>query len=230
MDSSIKSLTITGAAAEMPRRSTVGSRKKRSVVKHSGEDEMEDPEFMEHSRKYTQQPMVQAMAQPMAQPSVKPMAQPIQPHAPRQAPVINLRTEVEKVSDAQAQAQPAIKLLAKPALTQGPNTGEGRVILNPPKVNRVKLQPKIAQSATKQQVSNTHATTRKARKIKLSTTSLSHRFTRAKRVKEDTDKKTASSIRDFLVQKGVIQEKSKAPERMLRSMYRDFMLLKDTAL
>ena len=52
MDSSIKSLTITGAAAEMPRRSSVGSRKKRNTVTHAAEDDMEDPEFLEHSKKY----------------------------------------------------------------------------------------------------------------------------------------------------------------------------------
>ena len=44
------------------------------------------------------------------------------------------------------------------------------------------------------------------------------------------EKKPLDTIREYLVQKGVIQEKSKAPERMLRSMYKDFMLLKDTAL
>jgi hypothetical protein len=226
MDSSIKSLTITGAAAEMPRRSTVGSRKKRNTVTHAAEDDMEDPEFLEHSKKY-----LQAQAPAPAQ-AARPTYVPVQAQLPipsprpmqSQAPIINLRTEVEKAQES------SIKLLAKPAPTQGPNTGEGRVILNPPKVNRVKLQPKIAHPPAKHHVSNTHATTRKARRIKLSTTSLSHRFTRAKRVKEDTDKKPTSSIRDFLVQKGVIQEKSKAPERMLRSMYSDFMLLKDPAL
>lgn len=228
MDSSIKSLTITGAAAEMPRRSSVGSRKKRNTVTHAAEDDMEDPEFLEHSKKYA----LAHAPQPIAMQAPRPVQLPIHIPSPRpaqvqaQTPVINVRTDVEKVSDSQSQA--SIKLLAKPV--QGHNTGEGRVILNPPKVNRVKLQPKIVQPSAKHHVSNTHATTRKARRIKLSTTSLSHRFTRAKRVKEDTDKKPTSSIRDFLIQKGVIQEKSKAPERMLRSMYSDFMLLKDTAL
>ena len=222
MDSSIKSLTITGAAAEMPRRSSVGSRKKRNTVTHAAEDDMEDPEFLEHSKKYALAQTQPAQPIPRQAPILIPSPRPVQAQAQAQAPVINVRTDVEKLQE------PSIKLLAKP--TQGPNTGEGRVILNPPKLNRVKLQPKIAHSSAKHPVSNTNATTRKARRIKLSTTSLSHRFTRAKRVKDDTDKKTASSIRDFLVQKGVIQEKSKAPERMLRSMYSDFMLLKDPAL
>jgi hypothetical protein len=59
---------------------------------------------------------------------------------------------------------------------------------------------------------------------------LTHRFTRAKKVKDDTEKKPIESVREYLIQKGVIQAKSKAPEKMLRSMYADFLLLKDQAL
>jgi hypothetical protein len=44
------------------------------------------------------------------------------------------------------------------------------------------------------------------------------------------EKKSGGSIRDYLIQKGVIQAKSKAPEKMLRSMYSDFMILKTQAL
>jgi hypothetical protein len=61
----------------------------------------------------------------------------------------------------------------------------------------------------------------------MSLSNLSHRFTRAKRVHEDTQKKTIDSIRSYLVEKGVIQMKSRAPEKMLRSMYNDFNMLKD---
>jgi hypothetical protein len=73
-------------------------------------------------------------------------------------------------------------------------------------------------------------TTRKARRIKLNVSNLTHRFTRAKKVKDETEKKSMDTVRDYLVQKGVIQAKSKAPEKMLRSMYADFMMLKDQAL
>jgi hypothetical protein len=92
---------------------------------------------------------------------------------------------------------------------------------------RVKLQPKSAHGAV---TSSGTDTTRKARRIHLSVGNLNHRFTRAKRLKDDIEKKPMSSIRDYLVGKGVIQQKSKAPEKMLRSMYSDFMLLKDQAL
>lgn len=104
-------------------------------------------------------------------------------------------------------------------------TRETNVILNPPKQSRVKLQPKI--HSLKQPELNT---TRKARRIKLNVSNLTHRFTRAKKVKDETEKKSMDIVREYLVQKGVIQAKSKAPEKMLRSMYADFMMLKDQAL
>jgi hypothetical protein len=107
--------------------------------------------------------------------------------------------------------------------------GGAKVILKPAKNPRVKLQPKGVNQAAPQ-ATRSEPQTRKARRIRLTVSSLNHRFTRAKRLKDDTEKKSISSIRDYLIQKGVIQEKSKAPEKMLRSMYRDFMLLKDTAL
>ena len=47
---------------------------------------------------------------------------------------------------------------------------------------------------------------------------------------DETEQKPVESIRDYLVQRGVIQQKSKAPEKMLRSVYSDFMLLKNRAL
>jgi hypothetical protein len=104
---------------------------------------------------------------------------------------------------------------------------QSNVILKPLKQPRVKLQPKTVHAIVS---SSGTDTTRKARRIHLSVGNLNHRFTRAKRVKNDTEKKPMTSIREYLVGKGVIQQKSKAPEKMLRSMYSDFMLLKDQAL
>jgi hypothetical protein len=186
MDSTVKSLVITGAAAEDATRSRqkkISTRKQRQIVKE------EDDELLEQVKHHAK----------------------IQ--IPQPKPIINLESKV-----LQQPPQIQIKPISKPV--------ESNVILRPPKIQRVKLQPKIQQ----QTPSETLHTTRKARRIHLSTTNLSHRFTRAKRVKEDTEKKPVSSIRDYLVSKGVIQQKSKAPEKMLRSMYSDFMLLKDQAL
>ena len=119
------------------------------------------------------------------------------------------------------QAIPMVQAMVQPKPDYIPLEG-GNVILKPPKNPRVKLQPKLQPSLV-----NTNQT-RKARRIHL--INLTHRFTRAKRVHADTGNKSMDTIREYLIQKGVIQVKSKAPEKMLRSMYSDFMLLKDQAL
>lgn len=195
MDPSIKSLTITGSAAEDATRSRLkaaglGSRRKRTPVKD------EEDEFIENAKKFSIQPK-------------PPMEIKILPKEQKQVvlqPKVQVQVQEPKVQE------PKIEL-------------QTNVILNPPKQSRVKLQPKI-HSTTK----DAPNTTRKARRIKLNVSNLTHRFTRAKKVKDDTEKKSMETVRDYLVQKGVIQAKSKAPEKMLRSMYSDFMLLKDQAL
>ena len=118
-------------------------------------------------------------------------------------------------AQAQTQAQAPVNQEVKPISS---------VILNPPKVQRIKLQPKAIHV---QHVQKQVAGTRKARRISLSLSNLNHRFTRARRVHDDTQKKPIDTIRSYLVDKGVIQMKSKAPEKMLRSMYNDFNMLKD---
>jgi hypothetical protein len=200
MDSTVKSLVITGAAAEDATRSRqkkISTRKQRQIVKE------EDDELLEQAKQH---------AQKQVQTQLQTQLQQTQIQQPQQKPVINLESKV-------IQPQLQNQQVKKPV--------ESNVILNPPKVQRVKLQPKAHHTQAPVTELNT---TRKARRIHLSTTNLSHRFTRAKRVKEDTEKKPVASIRDYLVSKGVIQQKSKAPEKMLRSMYSDFMLLKDQAL
>ena len=193
MDPSVKSLTITGSAAEDATRSRLkaaglGSRKKRSQVKD------EEDEFIEQAKNFTLH-------------KVEPKAE--------------VKQEVKIIPKVEPKVEP--KLLPKPEVVQKIETN---VILKPPTQSRVKLQPKI-HSNVKEPILNT---TRKARRIKLNVSNLNHRFTRAKKVKDETEKKSMDTVRDYLVQKGVIQAKSKAPEKMLRSMYADFMLLKDQAL
>ena len=182
MDSSIKSLTITGTAVEDANRSRQAgkSRKRREIVKD------DETEFLDSAKKFVMQQKI---------PEQKPI---------EQKPVI-----------------------IKPVITQvqSPVT-ESSVILKPPKQARVKLQPKIQQPTKPVEIGGT----RKARRIRLHVANLTHRFTRAKRVKDDTNNKPTEEIRKYLVEKQVIQANSKAPEKMLRSMYADFMLLKDQAL
>jgi len=191
MDPSIKSLTITGSAAEDATRSRLkaaglGSRRKRTQVKD------EEDDFIEKAKTFTTNAKIQEAT--------------ILPKAPLEVKVIPKPVVQEKLVE------------PKPELT--------KVILNPPKQSRVKLQPKILHSNVKEPLN----TTRKARRIKLNVSNLTHRFTRAKKVKDETEKKSMDTVREYLVQKGVIQAKSKAPEKMLRSMYADFMMLKDQAL
>ena len=179
MDPMIKSLTITGTAAEDATRSRLKgskSRKKRTDT---------EDEFTEQIKSFSSQ--------------TKP-------------PVI--------------QASPPIQVnIIKPVVRPLEQIKQTNVVLNPPKQARVKLQPKSQVLKTPEVI-----TTRKARRIKLNVSNLTHRFTRAKKVKDETEQNPVESIRDYLVQRGVIQEKSKAPEKMLRSMYSDFMMLKGPAL
>jgi len=184
MDSTIKSLTITGSAAEDATRfrQKAASRKKR-VIK----DE-DDSTFIENAKKFVTGTTAVAIKEPIKE-----------------------------------QVQKPIPIIQKPVI---PQPQESNVILKPPKQARVKLQPKSAHPIAQA----TENTTRKARRFKLTVGNLTHRFTRAKKVKDETEKKPMNTIRDYLVERGVIQTKSKAPEKMLRSMYSDFMLLKDQAL
>jgi len=199
MDSNVKSLIITGTAAEDATRfRQKGSRRKR-IKEQEPQIEEKDDQFIEQVKKISlvksapvTAPVTTRMAAPMATQS-----------AITQTPQVSMQ----------------------PQQPQQPQ--QSNVILKPLKQPRVKLQPKSAHGSL---ISSGTDTTRKARRIHLSVGNLNHRFTRAKRLKDDIEKKPMSSIRDYLVGKGVIQQKSKAPEKMLRSMYSDFMLLKDQAL
>jgi peptide deformylase len=201
MDSSIKTLTITGAAASSAsevKKSRRASRRKK----------VEDDEGLEMPVEPVKQ--IQIEKTYAALPSV--------PSVPLAAPKINTGSRVTLVAPQQkpviSPTQPVEKQEVKTATS---------VILNPPKVQRIKLQPKAHVQHVQKQV----AGTRKARRISLSVSNLNHRFTRAKRVHDDTQKKPIDTIRSYLVERGVIQMKSRAPEKMLRSMYNDFNMLKD---
>ena len=218
MDASIKSLVITGAAVEDAARSRrpVGSRKKRSTRQ---EDEELLDKIKEFSSQESPRPIIKLDTPVNQEPKVE----------------LKLQPKVEVKQEIKVEPRPEVKVELRPKLEVKPEPkpepvydGTPKVILKPSKNPRVKLQPKGGNHNTS--IANSMPHTRKARRFRLSVSSLNHRFTRAKRVKDDTEKKSMSSIRDYLVQRGVIQEKSKAPEKMLRSMYRDFMLLKDTAL
>ena len=210
MDSSIKSLTITGSAATdaMKPRRGLGrstSRKKRSDLEQEPEAELEP---IENARR-----IVFGKPVPAPAPAAAPVPVPVPAPVPIPKPPITMYSP------------PIASPMASPAKPT-PVHVESKVILNPPKNQKVKLQPKIQNKIQpKAQPLNQ---TRKARRVHL--VNLTQRFTRAKRVRDDIQKQPMDSIRMYLIQKGVIQAKSKAPEKMLRSMYSDFMLLKDNTL
>ena len=225
MDASIKSLTITGTAVDDAKRSRqkgMQSRKRRAVIVNEGP--LEEPVSSANL------PQPARPAQPPAIPAqlIRPVipAQPVRPAEPLRAaepvrPAEPLRA-AEPVRPAQAlrPAEP-VKIISLEKATV-PCSAQ-KVVLNPPKQIRVKLQPKPTPVITQPSINST----RKARKIQLVVSNLNQRFTRAKKVKDETENTTIDSIREYLIQKGVIQEKSKAPEKMLRSMYSDFRILKE---
>jgi len=204
-DDSIKSLTITGTAAEDGMKSRrPSSRKRRQKV----EDIYEEPDPLAPP----EPPMPTRTMARVQQAPVKP--QPQQQQQPQQS-----------------QQQQADRVPWKaPPISQEGGQPAGKIVLNPPKTPRIKLQPKTSQVAAKTVPQASTNTTRKARRFRLTVSNLNHRFTRAKKVAEQSNRQPIQSIRDYLLQKGVIQAKSKAPEKMLRSMYSDFMILKDPAL
>ena len=211
MDGSIKTLTITGAAATRgsddnakPRRASGGSRRKRLPVQ---DDTDEDG--------YTV-PVVKAIAT-VGAPTVG-------------TPTVG-STIIQKLETPQVPkhfVRPAKPLATVPAVPVVANTvvGPQSVILKPRIQPRINLRPK-QQAIPTQPTQQGSLQTRKARRIHLTTSSLTTRLTRAKKVRDETEKKSIDTIRSYLVGRGVIQAKSKAPEKMLRSMYGDFTLLKD---
>jgi len=229
MDASVKNLTITGSAAIMkgdptkPRRgpgasSAAGSavsRKKR-VVHEQDVDEEPVPESNKR--------VVFGAPKPL----ITPIVDSVLAQKPTVLPAVSLAaalaTPTTPITSSIVSPVSKVTLLPKPPMN--PGTGTQKVILNPPKSQRVKLNPKIPGATTS--VGSTHAKlnhTRRARRIIVP--NLSSRFTRAKKLRDETESSPIDTIRNYLIQKGVIQSKSRAPEKMLRSMYNDFSLLKD---
>jgi hypothetical protein len=219
MDASVKNLTITGAAASLgdtakPRRKRGVSRKKPSEALDT---EREEDDVME---------------EPVS--PVKAVISKIMPPAPVQTPATAQVKQLQTPAIAQVRAPQTLPLekissiVKAPVLEHKPplfNAGTQKVNLIPPKSPRVKLNPKIIGGHISGQSHVKALQTRKARRVIVP--NLSARFTRAKKLRDETEKSSIDTIRNYLIEKGVIQSKSKAPEKMLRSMYNDFNLLKD---
>ena len=218
MDSTIKTLTITGSAASMNPETPKSRRgvSRRKTPKNADAESYDSSQYTEPSNEYEAPntdipPIKKAIItkvnlQPvLVQKPVRPML-PVQPARPV-LPVLPVQQPQEKVPVVSSPIEKPKEITS--------------VTLNPPKQPRVKLMPKVSGVKT-QPVQNQ---TRKVRKIQLP--NLTNRITRAKRVSDETKKVPIDKIKEYLINKGVIQAKSKAPDSMLRSMYGDFNILKD---
>ena len=225
MDASVKNLTITGAAASLgdiakPRRKRGISRKKPSEAL---EAEREEEDVMEEPVSPVKAVISKIMPPAAVQTPAGPHVRSIQTPVTAQVRVVQTSSVRQSSSVAQSPsvAQAPVGAPRPPLL----NAGTQKVNLIPPKSPRVKLNPKMIGGHTSAQSHIRALQTRKARRVIVP--NLSARFTRAKKLRDETEKSSIDTIRNYLIEKGVIQSKSKAPEKMLRSMYNDFNLLKD---
>jgi hypothetical protein len=222
MDASVKNLTITGAAASLG--DTVKPRRKRGVSRKKPSDALD-----------TERDEEDLMEEPVT--PVKAVISKIMPPAPLQTPVTAQVKQLQTPAITQVRAPQTLPLEKVSSIVKAPvvavatarpplfNAGTQKINLIPPKSPRVKLNPKMIGGHTSGQNHVRALQTRKARRVIVP--NLSARFTRAKKLRDETEKSSIDTIRNYLIEKGVIQSKSKAPEKMLRSMYNDFNLLKD---
>jgi|LauGreDrversion4_2_1035121.scaffolds.fasta_scaffold176788_2 hypothetical protein len=96
----------------------------------------------------------------------------------------------------------------------------GGVTLKPKK-------PKVILQPHKQIKHSAKNATRKVRKVVIHTKQMFNGMTRAKRFHTDSISMSIDAIRQFLIEKGIIQPSSKAPASMLRSMYSDCNIIRD---
>jgi hypothetical protein len=96
-----------------------------------------------------------------------------------------------------------------------------RVLLSPTKVKKLNPTP-TAVSAPK--------TRKVAKKIRMSLGGLGKRVNRANTIRNDAKKQKIEDVKKLLVEAKLIKAESKAPEGVLRTMYADYMTLKNRAL
>lgn len=106
-----------------------------------------------------------------------------------------------------------------------------KVVLAAGKPNKnVVLAPAKVKKAITHTPSQTQKTRKIAKRIRMSIGGLSKRVTRANHIRGESRKQDISAIKKTLVEAKLIKVESKAPESILRSMYSDYMMLKNKAL
>lgn len=119
------------------------------------------------------------------------------------------------------------------APSQPAPVGGARLVLAPPKrKTRIALKAKKmrggsdASGLTPELAKMFGGATRKARKIHLRVKGVTSRLAKAKKAKKLADQASVSTIRSKLEAASVIKKGSKAPEKMLRTMYADLLITK----
>jgi len=128
-------------------------------------------------------------------------------------------------------APAAVPVVSGISPSQPAPVGGGRVVLAPPK-----RKTRIALKAKKLKGGSTSTGmgdlppiaggTRKARKIHLRVKGVTARLAKAKKAKKQAMEAPLSTVRSRLESAGVVKKGSKAPEKMLRTMYADLLITK----
>jgi hypothetical protein len=111
--------------------------------------------------------------------------------------------------------------LNQPAPVQG-----GGVVLAPKRKNRISLRAKKGGSTSLTDLPPPVGGTRKVRKIHIRVKGVTARVAKAKKVKNEAMTAPMQQVRTKLEAAGVIKKTSKAPEKMLRTMYADLLITK----
>ena len=130
-----------------------------------------------------------------------------------------------------------VPIVSGVAPSQPAPVGGARVVLAPPKrKTRIALKAKkmrggsdAADPSTSNltpDLAKLFGGTRKARKIHLRVKGVTSRLAKAKKAKKLAESASISTIRSKLESAGIIKKGSKAPEKMLRTMYADLMITK----
>jgi hypothetical protein len=224
----IKTLTITGGAAianegakKTPRRSA--SRRKQieefteesdSPMSHNVPMDMAKPQTQHKPRPNTSS-LTESQTTPVVRYNITKSSITSSLPSPLQVP-LPVKKSMEMLTQTSTPAAQVTPLV---------NINQNQKVILKPQSPRVKLLNTASQHNGGHR---TKIATRKIRRVNIP--NLNRKFTRAHKTSLETKETPLDSIRTFLVGKGVIQEKSKAPEKMLRSMYNDFALLKTNAL
>jgi len=109
-----------------------------------------------------------------------------------------------------------------------------KVILNAPKKKTQKVVLSLAKSTPLHKpellTSSKSKTRKSAKRIHFSLKNLRTKLHKAKTIKKNSEEKSLNEIKKILTDAKLIKVDSKAPEDMIRQIYRDFMTLKHKAL